>query len=147
MVSASFHLKILGFLEHTFIGVQMTRKRMPDRRKSCTQKVKISGQTFYLTFGYYEDGSIGEIFIEAHKEGTFVRGVLQALARSVSLMLQNGIPIADIVKMYRKMNFPPNGEVTGSDVKICSSVPDWIAQELENEQERIIESLGPPLRE
>ena len=112
----------------------MPRKRLPTRRKSFTQKVKIEDQTFYMTCGLYEDGTLGEIFLDAHKEGTFARGVLSSLARMVSIALQNEIPVIDIVKTLRHMNFPPRGEVIGSqNVQKCSSIADWVAQELEAE--------------
>lgn len=114
----------------------MTRERLPDRRRCWTQKVRIldplGGQTFYLTCGEYPDGRLGEIFLEAHKEGTFARGVLQALARTVSIALQSQAPVGEIVNALRHLNFPPKGDVAGSaTVTKCSSVTDWIAQELE----------------
>jgi hypothetical protein len=115
----------------------MSRKRLPDRRPAWIQKCKLLGpngwQTFYLTCGEYPDGKIGEIFLDAHKEGTFSRGVLSALARVVSIALQHGVPPEEIVKTLRWMNFPPSGEVISelSPVKNCLSVVDWIAQEIE----------------
>lgn len=114
-----------------------TRERLPDRRKSWTQKVRIPDgngamQTFYLSAGHYPDGRPGEVWLEAHKEGTFVRGILQALARTASLALQFGVPVEEVVSALRHLNFPPRGEVEGSAaVRSCSSLPDWIAQELE----------------
>lgn len=114
----------------------MPREKLPSRRKSWTQKVKIENQTFYCTFGEYPDGRLGEVFIEAHKEGSFLRGVLGSNARMVSVALQHGCPVHEVVKTLRHLNFPPNGEVVDQDgyseVRVCSSVMDWIAQEIEN---------------
>lgn len=109
------------------------RERPPHRRRAWTQKVTIGGQTFYLTVGEYEDGRPAEIFIEAHKEGSFARGILSSLARMTSMSLQCGAEVADVVKSLRHINFPPNGCVIGSKtVSRASSVSDWIAQELES---------------
>lgn len=108
------------------------RKPLPARRRSWTQKVKIAGQTFYLNCGEYEDGTLGEVFIDAHKEGTFARGILSALARMISIALQCWAPVADVVKAMRHLNFPPQGEVVGSPtVSKALSLCDWIALELE----------------
>lgn len=114
----------------------MPRERLPHRRRSVTQKVKIADvngvpQTFYLSCGYYDDGRLGEIFLEAHKEGTFARGVLSTLARVVSIALQCGAEPAALAGAMRHMNFPPSGPVEGTPTtEHCTSVADWIAQEL-----------------
>lgn len=108
------------------------REKLPDRRASWVQKVKIDGTSYYLTCGEYEDGRLGEIWIDAHKYGSFSRGVLDSLARQVSVALQNGTPVLEVVKCLRDMSFPPDGPVTGSPyVESARSVADWIAQELE----------------
>ena len=112
------------------------RERLPDRRKSWRQKVKIGpeGQTFYLDCGEYPDGRLGEIWIDAHKEGTFARGILSSLARMVSISLQSGVTVEEVVGSLRYMNFPPNGDVVGEHTRVtqCTSVSDWIAQEIDN---------------
>lgn len=113
------------------------RERLPDRRRSWTQKVKIPDAngvptTLYLTFGEYPDGRLGEVWIDAAREGTFLRGVLGALARMVSFALQLGVPPAEVVATLRGLSFPPCGRVTGSPaVAACASVPDWVASEIE----------------
>lgn len=118
----------------------MSREKLPARRKSWIQKVSIEGQTFYLSCGMYEDGRLGEVFIDAHKEGTFSRGVLSALARMISVALQCGSSPAEVSKALKHLNFPPDGDVKGSvNVVHCTSVADWIAQE--------IEAAFPPMRE
>lgn len=114
------------------MGSLTMRELLPDRRNSWTQKVRIGDQTVYLTVGEYADGRPGEIFIDVSKSGTFVRGMLSTLARTVSIALQCGANLDMVVYMLREHNFPPNGPVQGSrDVKECLSVTDWIASELE----------------
>ncbi len=110
----------------------MTRELLPERRASFTQSIHMGGQGFHLGFGEYPDGRLGEIFINANKTGTFVRGVLDALARMASLALQHGIPTKEVAEIMRGLNFPPHGPVEGSPT--CSgavSVADWIGQEIE----------------
>ncbi len=109
----------------------MAREKLPDRRKCWTQKVRIEGQTYYLSCGEYSDGRLGEVFVDAQKNGTFTRGVLGALARLVSIALQSGSAVEDVASVLRHLNFPPQGTVEGSAVVTwADSVPDWIAQEM-----------------
>lgn len=119
----------------------MTRECLPNRRRTWTQKIYITEKdgkqhTFYLSFGEYNDGRLGEIWIEASKEGTFLRGVLGALAKQVSLSLQCGVDVSEIVKLLQGMDYPPGGKVSGleggSVVTECTSVSDWIAQEIDH---------------
>lgn len=112
----------------------MPREKLPDRRIHWTQKCKIGGSSFFLTIGEYPDGRPGEIWIEAHKMGTFARGVLDALARMASVALQNGSPVEEIVKTFQGMHFPPEGTIQGEYTQVLevTSVVDWIAQELTN---------------
>ena len=108
------------------------RERLPDRRPSWVQSVKIDGQRFYLTVGEYEDGRPAEIFIDAYKYGTFARGNLDALARMTSLALQCQTPLPDVINSLKGLNYPPNGIVSGSPfISGATSVTDWIARELE----------------
>jgi ribonucleoside-diphosphate reductase alpha chain len=107
------------------------RKHLPERRRSLTQKVRMAGQVFYLGCGEYEDGQLGEIFIDSSRLGTFVRGMCGALARMVSIALQNGVSVEEVVACLGTLNFPPQGKVDGSEhVSHAVSVPDWIAQEI-----------------
>ncbi len=111
------------------------RKSLPGRRRSWTQKVRIGvpPQVFHVGFGEYDDGRLGEIFIDASKEGSFVRGMCGSLARMTSISLQNGVPIAEVVAVLRHLNFPPNGAVQaeGSEVAVASSLADYLAAEIE----------------
>ncbi len=107
------------------------RELLPSRRRNWTQTVKIENQRFYLCVGSYADGRIGEVFVDAHKMGTFSRGVLDALARMTSLALQMGASTKEVVSLLSGLSFPPCGQVTGSPyVTEASSVADWMAQEI-----------------
>ena len=107
------------------------REPLPDRRRNWSQRVKIGGQTCYLSVGEYEDGRPGELFVDVSKAGTFCRGVLGTLARTVSIALQCGADVSVVVHSLKGANYPPNGRVEGSDaVAGCLSVTDWIAAEL-----------------
>lgn len=112
----------------------MPREKLPSRRNHWTQKVKIDNNSFYLTVGEYPDGRPGEIWIEAHKMGTFARGALDTAARAASLALQCGADIRDAIKILQGMCFPPYGKVEAeyTEVTEVTSIADWIAQELSN---------------
>lgn len=110
---------------------ELTRKCLPERRASWTQRARVGGQTLYLSMGDYEDGRLGEIWLEAAKQGTNIRGTLGALARLASVALQHGVPVAAVAEALRGLNYPPNGQVEGSPVvSSCTSVADWVAQEI-----------------
>ncbi len=108
------------------------REKLPDRRSLWMQKVKIEGQTFHLGVGEYDDGRVGELWLDVNKQGSMLRGFAAALVRLASIALQNGTPVEEIVTTMSGLNFPPNGPVVGETTTVthCSSVPDWIAQEL-----------------
>ena len=108
------------------------RERLPDRRHSWTQRVRIGGQSVYLCVGEYADGRPGEIFVDVSRQGTFLRGVMGSLARMVSIALQCGAGVDIIINALRGIDYPPNGLVEGSEVVTeTKSVTDWIASELE----------------
>lgn len=110
----------------------LMREVLPERRRSWTQSVRIEGQRVYLCVGEYEDGRPGEIFVDVAKQGTFLRGVMETLARTVSLALQCGAGIEVVVHSLKGLTYPPSGVVQGSTcVTDCLSVTDWIASELE----------------
>lgn len=116
----------------------MARQPLPDRRRTWRQKVRIvdsssGAHTFYVGFGEYDDGRLAEIFITSHKTGSFVRGALDSLARSVSLALQSGTFPLDMAHQLRGQNYPPQGKVEaeGSTVTECTSIADYIGQEIE----------------
>ena len=107
------------------------RRKLPNRRPGYTQKVKIGTHTVYLRTGEYEDGTLGEIFIDMHKEGAAFRSVMNAFAIAVSLGLQHGVPLDEFVDAFTFMTFEPNGPVIGHDrIKNSSSVIDYLFREL-----------------
>lgn len=107
------------------------RRTLPQRRAGYTQKAEIGGHKVYLRTGEYEDGTLGEVFIDMHKEGAAFRSLMNAFAISVSLGLQHGVPLEQFVDSFTFVKFEPNGLVRGNDsIKMCSSVIDYIFREL-----------------
>lgn len=107
------------------------RKRLPDRRKGYTQKAIVGGHKVYLRTGEYENGSIGEIFIDMHKEGAAFRSLMNNFAIAVSIGLQYGVPLEEFVEAYTFTRFEPSGIVDGNDaIKMATSVLDYIFREL-----------------
>jgi ribonucleoside-diphosphate reductase alpha chain len=119
--------------QRSLVGLQRGEKeRLPYRRAKATAcKAVIGGTTVFLHCGEYEDGRLGEVFIDVHKVGTFGRGALTALAITTSKALQYGTPLNEIVDSLMRMNFPPGGMVEGdNDIKFATSILDWIARRL-----------------
>ena len=111
--------------------MKMMREILPDRRRSWTQEVVIEGHHVQVGFGEYEDGRLGEVFIDISQEGTFLRGVLGTLARTVSISLQHGASVEMIAHALRGIDYPPCGQVFGSpNVTECDSITDYVAREI-----------------
>ncbi|EMF97523.1 TSCPD domain protein [Leptospira borgpetersenii str. 200701203] len=107
------------------------RRKLPSRRAGYTQKAIVGGHKVYLRTGEYEDGQIGEIFIDMHKEGAAFRSLMNAFAISVSLGLQHGVPLEEYVDAFTFFKFEPNGIVSGNKhIKMSTSVIDYIFREL-----------------
>ncbi|MEL6961702.1 MAG: vitamin B12-dependent ribonucleotide reductase, partial [Pseudomonadota bacterium] len=107
------------------------RHRLPNRRKGYTQKASVGGHKVYLRTGEYADGSLGEIFIDMHKEGAAFRSLMNSFAIAVSIGLQYGVPLEEFVEAFAYTRFEPSGPVQGNDtVKMASSVLDYIFREL-----------------
>jgi ribonucleoside-diphosphate reductase alpha chain len=107
------------------------RKPLPNRRKGYTQKAKIGGHSLFLRTGNYADGSLGEIFLDMHKEGAAFRSLLNSFAIAVSLGLQYGVPLEEYVEAFTFSKFDPNGIVHGHDnIKMATSVLDFIFRDL-----------------
>ncbi len=107
------------------------RKRLPLRRKGYTQKAIIGGHKVYLRTGEYEDGAIGEIFIDMHKEGAAFRAMMNNFAIAVSIGLQYGVPLEEFVEAFTFTRFEPSGIVEGNDtIKMATSILDYIFREL-----------------
>jgi len=107
------------------------RQRLPYRRSGYTQKVKIGGQSVYLRTGEYDNGQLGEIFVDMHREGAAFRSLMNCFAISISLGLQHGVPLDEFVDAFVFTKFEPSGMVAGSPhVKMSTSVIDYIFREL-----------------
>src|SRR5258707_11749470 len=113
------------------ITVLRERERLPDRRKGYTQKAEVGGHKVYLRTGEYEDGRIGEIFIDMHKEGAALRSLLNNFAIAISLGLQYGVPLEEYVDAFTFTRFEPAGPVQGNDsIKYSTSILDYVFREL-----------------
>jgi ribonucleoside-diphosphate reductase alpha chain len=107
------------------------RARLPQRRKGYTQKAIVGGHKVYLRTGEYEDGKLGEIFVDMHKEGAAFRSLMNNFAIAISIGLQYGVPLEEFVEAYTFTRFEPSGMVEGNDaIKMASSVLDYIFREL-----------------
>ena len=107
------------------------RSGMPDRRKGYIQKVSIGDHKIYLHTGEYDDGKIGEIFIDMNKEGELVKALMNNFAIAISLGLQYGVPLDEFVDAFIETKFEPSGEIKGNDrILNASSILDYIFREL-----------------
>jgi len=107
------------------------RSGMPDRRKGYIQKVSIADHKIYLHTGEYDDGKIGEIFIDMNKEGELVKALMNNFAIAISLGLQYGVPLDEFVDAFIETKFEPSGEIKGNDrILNASSILDYIFREL-----------------
>jgi ribonucleoside-diphosphate reductase alpha chain len=107
------------------------RKSLPNKRAGYTQKAKIGGHSIFIRTGEYDDGGLGEIFLDMHKEGAAFRSLLNSFAIAVSLGLQYGVPLEEYVDAFTFSRFEPNGIVKGHDyVKMSTSVIDFIFRDL-----------------
>ena len=107
------------------------RYSMPDRRKGYIQKAAIGNHKVYLHTGEYEDGKIGEIFIDTSKEGELVKALMNNFAIAISLGLQYGVPLDEFVNAYLETKFEPSGKVEGNDrILSATSILDYIFREL-----------------
>ena len=107
------------------------RSKMPDRRKGYIQKVSIGDHKIYLHTGEYDDGKVGEIFIDMNKEGELVKALMNNFAIAISLGLQYGVPLDEFVDAFIETKFEPSGEIKGNDrILTASSILDYIFREL-----------------
>ena len=109
----------------------ISRARLPHRRKGYTQKAKVGNHKVYLRTGEYEDGKLGEIFIDMHKEGAAFRSMMNNFAIAISIGLQYGVPLEEYVEAFTFTRFEPSGMVEGNDtIKMATSILDYIFREL-----------------
>lgn len=121
-------VKVAEKIIHRYIA---KRRRLPDRRTGYTQKAKINGQSVYIRTGEYDNGQLGEIFIDMHREGAAFRSLLNCFAISISLGLQHGVPLEEFVDAFVFTRFEPSGMVSGNEkIKMATSVIDYIFREL-----------------
>ena len=113
------------------ITVLREREKLPSRRKGYTQKAVVGGHKIYLRTGEYDDGRIGEIFVDMHKEGAALRSLLNNFAIAISLGLQYGVPLEEYVDAFTFTRFEPSGPVQGNDsIKFATSILDYVFREL-----------------
>jgi ribonucleoside-diphosphate reductase alpha chain len=113
------------------ITVIREREKLPDRRKGYTQKAVVGGHKVYLRTGEYDDGRLGEIFIDMHKEGAALRSIINNFAIAISLGLQYGVPLDEYVDAFTFTRFEPSGPVQGNDsIKFATSILDYVFREL-----------------
>ena len=130
IVSKNVFLNNQNFVKNIHEGVGK-RFSMPDRRKGYIQKATIGNHKVYLHTGEYEDGKIGEIFIDTSKEGELVKALMNNFAIAISLGLQYGVPLDEFVNAYVGTKFEPSGKVYGNDrILSATSILDYIFREL-----------------
>ncbi|NQV22197.1 MAG: vitamin B12-dependent ribonucleotide reductase, partial [Rhodospirillales bacterium] len=107
------------------------RRRLPQRRKGYTQKAVVGGHKVYLRTGEYDDGALGEIFIDMHKEGAAFRSLMNNFAIAISIGLQYGVPLEEYVDSFTFTRFEPSGIVEGNEaIKMATSLLDYVFREL-----------------
>ena len=120
-----------GIKANKFYKKTNNRAKMPDRRKGYIQKVSIGDRKIYLHTGEYDDGKVGEIFIDMNKEGVLVKALMNNFAIAISLGLQYGVPLDEFVDAFIETKFEPSGEIKGNDrILNASSILDYIFREL-----------------
>lgn len=130
----SKRIQPLNFTKRKEIG-KPVRRKLPTTRNSITHKFDISGHEGYITIGLYEDGTPGETFITMNKEGSTIGGLMDAFATSLSMNLQYGVPLEDLIKKFKHQRFEPRGIVWDGhpEIKTADSVVDYIFTFLEKE--------------
>src|SRR5207248_6642676 len=113
--------------EEPAVEPRPARRRMPKERQSLTHKFSIAGHEGYITAGMYEDGTLGEFFLtDIGKEGSTLRGMMNAFATSVSISLQYGVPLETLVRKFSYMRFDPEGATGNPEIPFAKSMPDYI---------------------
>jgi ribonucleoside-diphosphate reductase alpha chain len=116
------------------------RRRLPVTRASLTHKFAIEGHEGYITAGLYEDGSPGEIWLTMAKEGSTLSGMMDGFATAISLSLQYGVPLRDLVNKFSHMRFEPSGRTENKEIPVANSIVDyifrWLASQFMTEDEK-----------
>ncbi len=134
-VESSSHSDLMAaaekITERVMVRYLAKRRRMPERRAGYTQKAIVGGHKIYLRTGEYTDGTLGEIFLDMHKEGAAFRSLMNCFAIAISLGLQHGVPLEEFVEAFVFTRFEPNGPVKLNDhIKMSTSIIDYIFREL-----------------
>lgn len=108
------------------VSIPTYRRRMPVTRQALTHKFDIAGHEGYLTVGFFEDGQVGELFIQMAKEGSTIGGLMDSIGILTSMAIQYGVPLEDLVKKFEHQRFEPSGWTKNKDIKQASSVIDYI---------------------
>lgn len=107
------------------------REALPARRRAEGYRVEISGTTVFMHTGMYEDGRLGEIFLDVHRQGTMTNAFMDAFAITVSKALQYGMPFQELIDSFAFLKFEPSGFVIGDDdIKITDSILSWVVRRL-----------------
>jgi ribonucleoside-diphosphate reductase alpha chain len=129
--ASSSHVEYRERIVERIVTTPQGRIRLPDRRKGYIQKASVGGHKVYLHTGEYDDGALGEIFIDMHKEGAAFRSLMNNFAIAVSIGLQYGVPLDEFVDAFVFTRFEPSGAVTGNDqVRSATSILDYVFREL-----------------
>jgi ribonucleoside-diphosphate reductase alpha chain len=117
--------------EITVLRYLAKRRKLPDRRAGYTQKASVGSAKIYIRTGEYEDGTLGEIFLDMHKEGAAFRSLMNCFAIAISLGLQHGVPLQEFVDAFVFTRFEPNGVVAGHpNIRMATSIIDYIFRDL-----------------
>lgn len=131
MVTIQAQSKEVQIAERIIHRYLAKRRKLPQRRHGYTQKASIGGHKVYLRTGEYPDGTLGEIFLDMHKEGAAFRSMMNCFAIAISLGLQHGVPLEEYVEAFVFTRFEPNGMVSGHNaIKMSTSIIDYIFREL-----------------
>ncbi len=127
------------------------RERLPNERKAVTHHFEVGGHDGYVTVGLYPDGRPGEIFFRVTKEGSTVNGLMDSLGLAMSMALQHGVPLKDLVRKLAHLRFEPAGATNNPKIRFAKSIPDyvarWLANEFLTEEERRAIGLEGPAAE
>src|SRR5208282_4688149 len=127
------------------------RERLPDERKAITHHFSVGGHDGYVTVGLYPDGRPGELFFRVTKEGSTVNGLMDSLGISMSMALQHGVPLKDLVRKLAHLRFEPAGATNNPKIRFAKSIPDyvarWLAYEFLTEADRRSIGLEGPAAE
>jgi ribonucleoside-diphosphate reductase alpha chain len=109
----------------------MTHERLPPTRQSVTHKAYVGAVEFYIIVGLYDDGRVGELFVKSTKTGSTLQGFLDCWCRAVSVGLQRGLTIPELVSQYEHMRFEPYGVTSDANIKEADSIPDYVVRWIE----------------